>query len=207
MRYTEEQHKFLREYIPGHTYQQIADEYNQKYPEQPITVSKVKGYMGNNKITSGIKGWFTKGHVPYNKGVKGVHYAGTEKTWFKKGNKPHNWRPIGSERVNKDGDIEIKVADGKGNRNWIPLKKKIYEEHYGPIPQGYAVLQLDNDKSNFAIDNLYIISKAVNCKMNQYGYSNYEKEAKLAAIKLVELHLATSKANKNRRAKKDECKQ
>ena len=44
-------------------------------------------------------------------GKKGICADGCERTWFKKGHIPANYRPVGSERVNADGYIEVKVAD------------------------------------------------------------------------------------------------
>ena len=37
-----------------------------------------------------ITGRFLKGHIPYNKGMKGQCAKGCEKGWFKKGHKPKN---------------------------------------------------------------------------------------------------------------------
>lgn len=42
----------------------------------------------------------------------------------------------------------------------MPKHRLIYEEHYGPIPDGYAVVFKDSDKSNVTIDNLMLISRA-----------------------------------------------
>lgn len=53
------------------------------------------------------------GNIPFNKGKKGYmsaeQYEKCKQTMFKKGNIPANHRPIGSERVGKDGYILIKI--------------------------------------------------------------------------------------------------
>lgn len=73
---------------------------------------------------------------------------------FKKGNIPHNKRPIGYEFVSIDNYTFIKVAEP----NKYELKQRyIYEKHYGKIPKGYRVLFLDQDKTNFDINNLYLV--------------------------------------------------
>ena len=53
---------------------------------------------------------FKKGQVPWNKGIK--NSTGYSESRWKKGNIPHTARPVGYERINKDGRIEIKV-DGQ----------------------------------------------------------------------------------------------
>lgn len=66
----------------------------------------------------GVKTQFKPGCIPANKGKKMPEhvYIACSKSMFKKGNIPHNLVPIGSERVTKDGYIEIKVRDGL--RGW-----------------------------------------------------------------------------------------
>lgn len=53
---------------------------------------------------------FPKGHVPANKGAKGISYPGMEATQFKKGQKSFNWMPLGSERHSKGGYLQRKMT-------------------------------------------------------------------------------------------------
>ena len=105
-KYTVEEHTFLQSFIPGHTYKEIVEEYNKTFSE-PITETRVKGYMNNHKIKNGLTGRFKKGQIPHNKGKKGVYAKGCEKTWFATGHLPHNTKPIGYERISKDGYIDV----------------------------------------------------------------------------------------------------
>ena len=57
---------------------------------------------------------FKKGQVPWNKGIK--NSTGHSESRWKKGNIPHTARPVGYERINKDGHIEIKV---EGHRQMV----------------------------------------------------------------------------------------
>ena len=105
---------------------------------------------------------FKKGHVPWSKGTKGV--LKPNKTSFKKGNIPHNTREMYSERLSKDGYIEIKVGINK----WIGKHRYTWEQHYKKkVPKGYAVLFLDGDNRNFEIDNLKIISRGALLILNR----------------------------------------
>ena len=44
---------------------------------------------------------------------------------FAKGNVPPNHRPVGSERISKDGYIEVKVAEPN---KWRLKQRVVYEE-------------------------------------------------------------------------------
>ena len=133
------------------------------------THSQMKGWYARHKLNSGITGYFPKGNIPFNKGKKGISYPGMEATQFKPGNKPSNWRPLGSERVSKDGYIEVKVADGRLNKNWKAKHILLWEEQNGPVPPGHAIVFGDGNKRNFDLDNLILVSRAQLVRMNQKG--------------------------------------
>ncbi|KVU09379.1 hypothetical protein WK62_06390 [Burkholderia ubonensis] len=102
---------------------------------------------------------FPKGHVPWNKGKKGVTTGG-EATRFKKGSKPRNWMPIGSERYSKEGYLQRKVTDtGYPPRDWVAVHILLWEQVHGPVPPGHAVCFRDGDKSHIALANLECIPR------------------------------------------------
>ena len=135
---------------------------------------------------------FKKGHVPWCKGTKGV--LKPNKTSFKKGNIPHNTREMYSERLSKDGYIEIKVGINK----WVGKHRYIWEQHYKKkVPKGYAVLFLDGDNRNFEIDNLKIISRGALLILNRrYRHVLKDKELMRSCVDLSELIYALSKKKK-----------
>lgn len=105
---------------------------------------------------------FKKGSTPSNKGKKWADYMSPEgqvnssKTQFKKGDRIWNHRPVGWERVNVYGYVEVKVAEPRT----FKLKHRIvWEQHHGEIPKGYNVQFKDGHPLNCDIDNLYLISK------------------------------------------------
>ena len=59
-----------------------------------------------NSPPSDTRNCFAKGHIPWNKGVKGICLGGKQ-TQFKSGCKPSNHRPVGSTRV---GQVIINSA-------------------------------------------------------------------------------------------------
>lgn len=190
--YTEEEHAFMREFVPGHSYREIAAAFTEKFGWE-ISISQVNSYIGNHHLNTGRTGRFQKGQVPPNKGKKGVCAAGCEKTWFPKGNIPKNYRPIGSERISKDGYIEVKVADPN---KWKLKHRIVWEKVNGPIPKGYIIIFRDNDKTNTDIDNLLMIKRGIHAVLNHTGLCEYSGEFKDTVIKIAELKVATSKAKK-----------
>lgn len=130
---------------------------------------QLTAYYRNHSLDSGLKGYFQKGHVPVNKGTKGVYGVGGNRTSFKKGHKSHNWVPIGSERISKDDYVQVKIQDGKRQYNWRGKHILIWEQHNGPLPKGHAVLFGDGDKRNFNINNLLLVSRAQLARLNQNG--------------------------------------
>lgn len=154
-RYSEEEEQFLIDNVKGITLIELTDKFNNKFnlnlSENAIGCRKHK--LG---ITSGIVGGqFKKGHNTWNKGTKGLMKA--NKTSFKKGNVPQNYRPVGSERINKDGYIEVKVSDPN---KWETKNKIVYKKYFGDIPKGYKVIYADGNKFNNEPDNLILVSSS-----------------------------------------------
>jgi hypothetical protein len=133
-------------------------------------------------IYSGIDGQFVKCNIPWNLGLKGVN--GTSSTTWRKGNIPPNHRPVGSERINKDGYIEIKV---KEPRTWTAKQRYIWEQHHGPLPKSSVVLFADQDNRNFDIENLAMLTRSELAKLNKIGYKKQHDEIKPSLIALVKL--------------------
>jgi hypothetical protein len=124
---------------------------------------------------------FTPGHVPANKGKKGLPSVGRmAETQFKPGAKPHTWKPIGSDRLSKEGYLQVKLYDtGCTRRDFIPVHHLVWELHRGAIPNGYRVTFRDRDKTRIVIENLELVSIADMMKRNSF-HTNYPKEVGLA---------------------------
>jgi hypothetical protein len=111
---------------------------------------------------------FEPGHVPANKGTKGV--TGVQEACrahqFKPGQVPHTWVPIGSYRINGDGQLEVKFGDepGRNDKRWIPVHRKVWIEANGPIPAGKVVSFRPGMRTTVAaeitLDRLELLSKA-----------------------------------------------
>lgn len=199
-KYTDEERAFFLEYVPGHTYKEIQTAFSEKF-EWEITVSQIKGYMANHRINNGLTGRFSKGHVPLNKGRKGICAPGCEKTWFPKGNAPHNHKPVGTESVRcnyKRGQKYVHVKVAEPNR-WRMKHVVVWEQHNGPVPKGKIIIFADGDTLNCEIDNLRLIDRATHAVMNHTGLCKSSKEFKDTAIIMADLMRETSDAKKARR--------
>ena len=141
--WTEEEKRIIREMYPDHFASEVAEVLgNGRTAHQVQNCAYRLGVKSSRDkaVRSGrmsvdnpntIAARFKKGHVSHNKGKKmpAEVYARCAPTMFKKGNVTHNYKPVGSERVNVDGYVEVKVADpGK----WRLKHRVIWEEAHGP---------------------------------------------------------------------------
>ena len=181
IKYTAEERAFLISFIPGHTYKEIQQEFSRRF--RKLGINQVGAFCHNNKIRTGL-GRYPKGNVPHNKGKKMPIEWQAKETQFKPGHMPHNYRPVGSERISKDGYIEIKVKDPK---TWQPKHRVIWEQHNGTIPKGYIVVFRDGNRRNLDIGNLALASRSISLKMNQAGVSKCGADAFDSAVLLAEV--------------------
>src|SRR5690606_8753843 len=141
-----------------------------------------------NGFDSGLSGRFKKGHVPWNKGLKGINTGG-KAGWFKKGHRPHNYKPIGSERIDKnDGYVLVKVQDyGLYQERWRFKHVVLWEKVHGKVPKDHVIAFLNGDKTDIRIDNLVLLSRAELAQMVRYGYFSNDPELTKAGIQLIRL--------------------
>lgn len=109
---------------------------------------------------------FQKGHVPHNKGKPFPSKGRAKETQFKKGCLPHNWKPVGTERITKDGYIERKVSDTRTKKDWVPVHNIVWIRAHGEIPKGHIVIFKNKNKMDFRLDNLELISRKENMIRN-----------------------------------------
>lgn len=112
---------------------------------------------------------FQKGMEPWNVGKTG--YMGANATSFRKGHRPQTWRPVGSERVNRDGTLERKVGNP---RRWKPYKDIVWTAAHGRIPRGRFVVHKNRNRADFRLSNLELVNRAENMERNTYH--RYPKE-------------------------------
>lgn len=171
---------------------EMAEKLNAEF-KTDYTAKNIKGYYGNHRLCSGVSCRFMPGHVPTNKGKKGYCPPGSEKGWFKKGDMPHNHKPVGSERVNVDGYIEVKVSEPK---KWVPKHKIVWEENNGRIPKGCVVTMLDGNRLNTAPGNLACISRAEHLVLNRSDLRSIDADYTQIGILVAKIKCKASKLSK-----------
>ncbi len=132
---------------------------------------------------------FKKGHVPQNKGKQQIEFMSldcierTKATRFKKGHIPYNHHPIGSERIDKDGYIMVKVGEPS---KWKLKHRYIWEQMYGKIPKGCNIQFKDGNRLNVSIENLYIINRKV--QIHQNSIVRYPSELRTAIKRINKIN-------------------
>ena len=185
--FTQEEFAFIDDQIEGRNCADLTALFNAHF-QSDLGVSQIKAFIKNNGLTSGLDCRFQPGQVPFNKGKKGVCYAGSVPTQFKKGNRAANWVPIGSERINGDGYVDVKVDDGKKQHNWKGKHILIWEAANGPVPRGHVVIFGDGDKLNVVLENLLLITKAQLVRMNQRNLIQNDIELTKTGIIIADIH-------------------
>lgn len=188
--FTKEQADFLRESYRKYSLIELTARVNAKFGTG-YTVQQVRSLTRNQHMKSGRTGQFEKGSVPFNKGTKGLMKP--NRTSFKKGNMSgaaqHNYKPIGSTRISKDGYLERKVTDDHPTpaRRWVGEHRLVWEAANGPIPGGHVVVFLDGDKMNCTLNNLRCVPRGVLQYMNKTGLNETAGESRKAAILTAEV--------------------
>ena len=199
-RYTTEHKEFIRENIKNPE-KVLVDMFNARF-EIKINLSK----LGNLKTKLGLRsgligGRFEKGQKAFNKGKKWDEFMPIKsqkkclKTTFKKGNLPHNHKPIGSERITKDGYIEIKVSEPN---TWQLKHRYIYEKVYGKIPSGDKLIFLDGNRLNISIENLQLVSSEQALIMSRNHYFTENKTLTQTGVMISRVISKTRKLKKEK---------
>lgn len=206
--WTSEEDDFMRAHYP----RESSDEVARKLRRSVIAVYGRAGILGLKKTEeyhdatqkrlamqlaeSGKKHRFLKGHIPANKGYEMPEhvYERAKATMFKKGHIPVNHKPVGYERITRDGYVEVKVSEP----NKFVLKHRlIWEQANGSIPEGYNVQFRDGNRQNCSLENLYLISRSEQLKNENSMYARYPKEVQLAIQAKGALQRQINKFKKN----------
>ena len=208
-KYTDEEKAFLREFVPGHSHKEITEEFNRRFSAD-ITVGQIKGSIKRYGLNTGRTGYFEKGHIPANKGTHPKTVGRMAETQYKKGNLPHNTKPIGYERVSKDGYIEVKIAmrrsDTGDKNNFVPKHRLLWEKANGPIPKGCNIIFLDGDKRNFDLDNLALVTNAEHLELTRSGLRSNNPQLTETGVLIAKSIVTTREVKKRKKEKNNAIK-
>lgn len=143
------------------------------------------------------KGQFRKGQTPHNKGKSRKYWASPEaeelmeKGQFKPGecrdDNPRK-RQIGHEKVYADGYVWIITEHGRKQKHRV-----VWERANGPVPPNHCIKFKDGDRTNCSLDNLYLVTRAENCRMVTASLSTEQRKARIEKIQ----------AKRNQRIRRD----
>lgn len=205
--------EFLRAAIPGHSEREIADAFERRFGIR-LGRSQVKNAKTRLGVTSGTHGGrFGPGHVPANKGRPQSEWMSPEAaercraTQFRRGGLPHNAAglPVGSERVTRDGYVEVKVADrpsgeGPAHDNWRPKAHIVWEEANGrALGPGEVVVFADGDRSNLDPANLVAMTRAEHNVIAARGIPYADRETCETAVAIARVKMAAARAQRRPR--------
>ena len=220
--WTDERREWFKGYVPGHSWHEISAEHERIFGT-PLTKSQVQNAKHAMGVFSGtVGGRFEKGQPAWNKGRKQAEWMPpesierTKATRFQKGqvhDRPDGWlKPIGYERLDKDGYIWVKVRDsrisgpqrqepGHFNENWMPKNRHIWEQTHGePVPPGHIVMFADHDRTNYDPGNLVAVPRTLWRIIVRLGLEYHDAESLQACMLVAQIaHV--------RRAKEKEARQ
>lgn len=212
-RLSAEEEAFLRSSIPGRTRREAAEAFNERF-SPPITPGFVKRFSARTGVRSGLSFEdfrFEPGRPGWNKGMRQEDYMSPEAversaaTRFKKGGRPWNLLPVGSEFVDADGYVYVKVRDDPGGRrfapgrsgNWVPKQALVYEEAHGcPAPADCMLAFADGDRRNFAPDNIVAVPRRLWTVINCRGLPYYDAGTLRVAMATAEVMSAAYAAER-----------
>lgn len=184
-RYTTAQLRYIRQHchLPR---KELTCRFNLTFNEA-ISVKAMIALCKRKAWLSGRDGCFKPGHAPANKGTKGVSKPNSGS--FKKGHRPVNWMPVGSERINGDGYLDVKIAEPNV---WHAKHRLMWEKKYGSIAKGMILTFKDSNKLNCSLENLELISRQEHVRRNKLQYSTAPEALKPSVAALVKLQVKTA---------------
>lgn len=184
-RWTEEERRILKEMYPHHTAKEVAavlgrntSSVHNQARFLGVKPSRERLQQAGRELAKTEKSAaarFRVGHIPAGKGKKVSQetYDKLRRTMFQKGHTPANHKEVGSERVSRDGYVEVKVAEPN---TWRHKHRVVWEQANGKIPKGCNIQFRNGDKTDMRLENLYMISRAEQLKTENGIWTRYPAE-------------------------------
>ena len=179
----------------------------EQFDRADVVVDSLKQLCLRKGWKTGRDGRLQPGNVPANKGQKMPYNANSARTQFKKGQLSGRAaqlvKPIGAERLSKEGYLERKIHNGLPFQSrWRAVHLIRWEEKNGPIPKGMALKNLSGDRANTDPDNWALVPRALLPRLNgRFGrdFETAPAELKPTIMAVVQLE---HKARTMRKGKK-----
>lgn len=183
----------------------------ERFNRHDVVFDNFKALCTRRGWKTGRTGRFEKGQEAHNKGkpFAGAQHPNSRKHQFRKGARQgvavKLYKPIGTERVSKDGYVERKIHDGMPMQSrWRAVHLIRWEAVNGPVPKGHALKCLDGNKRNTEPSNWEAIPRSLLPKLNaRWGgvaFDHAEPELKRTIMATAKLDYAIRQAKKQRKA-------
>ena len=193
--FPEEIGNYIRENHKGTGPTEMARTLNEIFGTE-YKAKQLTAFYKNHGLNSGLTGQFEKGHVPPNKGQKGMPmHPSAVATQFRSGHTPTNKLPIGTVLEKCDGYLWRKI--GEGCRDWKQEHILRWKEANGPIPEGGRITFLDGNRHNVELSNLRLITNDINLELNRKKLRTKDPGLNETAILIADLSTKTRKAKKH----------
>lgn len=132
-----------------------------KYNYETILKNIDQSYKKGNQFRKGLKpsNSFPKGHIPWNKGLKGIHLSPNSE--FKKGRTNKSNLEVGSitKRTDKNGKARnyIKIAEPNV---WKELYVYVWEQEHGKLPKGCVLHHINKISDDDRLENIVCLTRA-----------------------------------------------
>ncbi|TGP22318.1 MULTISPECIES: HNH endonuclease [unclassified Mesorhizobium] len=202
IRYSDEELSFI-EWRQAMSRRALHAAFVARFGRPDVKLEDIKALCSRRGWLTGRTGGFEKGSIPFNKGKPHPARGRAAETQFKKGSMTGaaaaKYKPIGTERFNKDGYLERKIHDGLPLQSrWRLVHLIRWEELNGALPAGEALKCLDGDRRNTDPSNWRAIPRALLARLaGRYGrgYDAAPSALKPTILAIAELeHAARERA-------------
>lgn len=175
-----------------------------RFGRDDVSLSHLKALCTRKGWSTGRSGRFEKGRTPANKGRTMPFNANSARTQFKTGHRGGRaealYKPVGSERLSRDGYLERKIHDGLPLQSrWRAVHLIRWEEVNGPIPESHCLKCLDGDRANTEPSNWVVLPRALLPRLSgrwSLGYDEAAPEVRPALLAIAKLEHALRQARK-----------
>lgn len=167
-----------------------------RFHRHNVSLDHFKALCTRQGWRTGRTGCFAKGLTPHNLGKKMPYNPNSAMTQFKKGHLSGKavevQKPIGAERITRDGYLERKIHNNLPMQSrWRAVHLIKWEAINGQIPAGHCLKCIDGNRLNTEPKNWTLISRRLLPFLNGHRGPYYDQAA--PEVKPVILTLAKLK--------------